>query len=54
MGIRRALHKTAPSYDAPITEATFPIPPEAQYFRLTVTDVRGRHADTNAYFLEEL
>ena len=54
MGIRRALHKTAPSYDAPITEATFPIPSEAQYFRLTVTDVHGRHADTNAYFLEEL
>jgi len=53
-GIRRVAHKTAPSYDAPITEATFPIPPEAKYFRLTVTDEHGLHADTNAYFLAEL
>lgn len=53
-GIRRALHKIAPSYDELITEAAFPISPEAKYFRLSVTDEHGLHADTNAYFLEDI
>lgn len=40
--------------DIPLTEAKFKINGGAKYFRLTVTDMRGRHACTNAYFLDSL
>lgn len=40
--------------DIPVTEATFNVPEGCVYFRITVTDMRGRHATTNAYFLEDL
>jgi hypothetical protein len=40
--------------DEPITEATFVIPDDIVYFRLTVIDERGKCATTNAYFLDEL
>ncbi len=40
--------------DTPITEAVFDVPPYCNYFRLTVTDAKGRHACTNAYFLSDL
>ena len=36
----------------PITEATFIIPDDNVYFRITVTDKHGKHACTNAYFLD--
>ena len=39
---------------APVTEASFDITKEMVYFRLTVTDERGKHANTNAYFTDEL
>ncbi len=37
-----------------ITEAEFDIPAESVFFRLTVTDPTGKHANTNAFFLDEL
>lgn len=46
-GIRRAYCKRG----AGVTEATFEIHPESNYFRLTLTDERGRKTNTNAYFL---
>ena len=39
---------------SPINEATFTVPEDAVYFRITVTDKNGKHACTNAYFLEDL
>lgn len=39
---------------APVTHAAFQIHPDDGYFRITVTDAQGRHADTRAYFLDEL
>jgi hypothetical protein len=38
----------------PITEATFTVLPTDQYFRIAVKDSKGNHADTRAYFLDEL
>ena len=40
--------------DSCITSASFTIPEDAKYFRLTVTDKSGKHACTNAYFTDEL
>lgn len=37
-----------------LREASFPLPENAAYVRLTVTDVAGNHANTNAYWLDEL
>ena len=37
-----------------VNEATFGIPQQSRYFRLTVIDKTGKHACTNAYFLDEL
>ena len=37
-----------------ITEASLAVEPGDVYVRVTVTDGRGRHADTNAYFTDEL
>lgn len=37
-----------------ITEASFDVPDDCTYFRLTVTDKNGKHACTNAYFVEDL
>lgn len=37
----------------PVTEGDFLIPPTATYIRLTVTDHRGKHANTRAYFTAE-
>jgi len=34
-----------------ITEASFELKPEYEYFRISVTDARGRRADTQAYFI---
>ena len=37
-----------------ITEATFDIPDNMTYFRITITDKKGKKACTNAYFVDEL
>jgi len=37
-----------------LTEAVFTIPENCGYFRLTVEDAQGRHANTRAYFPDEL
>lgn len=53
-GARRArrIHAEEGSY---LTEATFTIQPETDiYFRLTVEDESGLHANTNAYFCDAL
>ncbi len=40
--------------ETPLTEAVLPLAEDARYFRLTVTDACGRHANTNAYFADTL
>ena len=40
--------------DVPVTEAVFDIHPEDIYFRLTITDEKGLHATTNAYFVDKI
>ncbi len=37
-----------------VTEASLPLPADARYLRVTLTDAVGRHADTRAYSREEL
>lgn len=37
-----------------VTEAKFQVNPSFGYVRITVTDFSGRHANTNAYFTDEL
>ena len=37
-----------------ITEAQIPLDPDEKYFRITVTDKENRHANSRAYFLDEL
>ncbi|MBQ5389653.1 MAG: PHP domain-containing protein [Clostridia bacterium] len=37
-----------------LTKATFEVQPDDIYVRVTVTDKYGKHADTNAYFVDEL
>ena len=39
---------------AEMTEASFPVPKDDGYVRLTVWDKNGKHADTNAYFTDDL
>ena len=34
-----------------ISNAAFPVPDDCVFFRLTVTDMRGKVACTNAYFV---
>lgn len=40
--------------DIPVTEARFKINDKAGWFRITITDAKGRHACTNAYLLDSL
>ena len=37
-----------------VSEAEFPVYPQDVYFRITVTDRHGAHANTNAYFTDTL
>jgi len=37
-----------------VTEASVPLDPYYGYVRVTVTDHRGRHANSNAYFIEDI
>ena len=43
-----------PEGDAPLTSASFEFDPADIYVRVTVIDEQGRHANTNAYFLDEI
>lgn len=40
--------------NAPVNEAVFEVSAEDNYIRLTVTDKTGKHAATNAYFMDEI
>ena len=40
--------------DGELTKASFKLRDDFIYFRLTVTDERGKHANTNAYFIDEV
>lgn len=42
------------SEEKPATEAVFDVSEEDVYVRITVTDKSGKHANTNAYFVEDL
>ncbi|MBE6713334.1 MAG: hypothetical protein E7580_07445 [Ruminococcaceae bacterium] len=54
-GIRKA-KRFVPGEDQPLACATYelPVDKDPYYFRITVTDKNGKHAYTNAYFLDEL
>ena len=51
---RRKECRLAEDAGAPVTEATFTIDPEDIFFRISVKDASGEHANTRAYFLDEL
>lgn len=51
-GLRRAGRVLAG--EAPLTEATFPLYPEDEFFYITVEDSDGKRAYTNAYFVDSL
>lgn len=38
----------------PLTEAVFDVQNDYEYVRFTITDFRGKHANTNAYFVDDL
>ena len=38
----------------PVTEATFKLDPNDIFFRITVRDAKGKHANTNIYYLDEI
>ncbi len=40
--------------DGVINEAAFNVPADCVYFRITVTDKRGKHACTNAYYVSDI
>ena len=52
-GVRRCGIRWAENGEL-LTEAEFEVKPEYGYVRITVIDEAGRHADTNAYFTDEL
>ena len=52
-GIRRSERVFAEG-GVPATEATFTVPDNCVYFRITVVDKAGKRAYTNAYFVDEL
>ena len=52
-GIRRAERVLAEG-GVPVTEATFTVPENCVYFRITVVDKTGKRAYTSAYFVDEL
>lgn len=51
--IRTLYKENAPDGNS-LTEAVFKVNPEDKFFRITVTDEKGNHANTNAYFTDEL
>lgn len=50
----RATDVRYPEGDKPLTSAVFDVIEGCKYFRLTVTDSSGKHANTSAYFIDEL
>ena len=50
---RLILQERAPEGES-INSADFEIDDKNKYFRITVTDAKGKHANTNAYFMDEL
>lgn len=52
----RATHSVSASDDQPLESASWYVAglPEHTYVRITVTDHSGKHANTNAYFIDEL
>ncbi len=52
-GIRKAGAVWAPDGEF-VTEASFKVDPDCKYIRLSVRDYRGKVANTNAYFTDEL
>ena len=49
---RRVMYPNHPNQT--VNMATFPISQNDTYFRITVTDKEGKHACTNAFFLDEI
>ena len=52
-GVRRAFCVMNDDF-SPVTEAKFKVDPDCKYFRITVIDKNGKHACTNAYFVEDI
>jgi len=52
--IRKGGTVLAPDAESVVNEAKFAIPDECGYFRITVVDKTGKHACTNAYFMDEI
>ena len=52
-GVRRAKCVWAKEGET-LTEASFEVKPDCGYIRLAVMDERGRYANTQAYFLDEM
>ncbi len=50
----RSAEVTYSEFGEPLDEATFSAPSDRTYFRITVTDRRGKKACTNAYFMSDL
>ena len=50
----RASKSVSARYGSSLSEACFEIPADCGYFRLTVTDKHGKHANTNAYFTDRI
>lgn len=53
-GIRRCETAYAENSEKPVTSAIFSVKDIDNYVRITVTDFSGKHANTNAYFVEDL
>lgn len=53
-GVRRTEIVYAESADKPATAAVFTVKEDDKYVRITVTDFSGKHANTSAYFIEDL
>ena len=54
IGAETRFSQSVIGYEKPLTEAEFTLPEKFGYFRITVEDERGRHANTRAYFVDEL
>lgn len=52
-GRRKGCKRQQPG-GAPVTEATFALNPEDIFFRISVRDAAGQHANTRIYYLDEL
>lgn len=53
-GVRRCEVVYSSELGKPVESAVFSVEPDDVYVRITVTDFSGKHANTNAYFVEDL